>query len=183
MSSIQGQFLVASPYLSDPNFFRTVVLMIEHNEDGAFGLVLNRPARHTVQSMWKQTMELECRVTAPVYVGGPIAGPVMVLHNLEEESDLPVIPEVHFASHREKILRLIDAPPNQLRVFNGYSGWGAGQLDQELEQGGWLTAAATAEKVFHLPADMIWQHLTREIGQEITLESLRISGPENPSWN
>lgn len=175
--SLQGYFLVASPHLNDPNFFRSVVLMVQHDESGAFGLVVNRPSRQRVDEMWKQVTDQACHVHSPVFLGGPIAGPIMLLHNAPHEADLAVKTGIYFASDREKILRLISAAEDRLQLFNGYSGWGPGQLEQELKIGGWLTVSATPEAVFATPHDALWQELTHQIGREITRKALRISEP------
>ncbi|MFO0913058.1 MAG: YqgE/AlgH family protein [Pirellulales bacterium] len=180
---LSGQFLIASPYLTDPNFYRSVVLIIEHNADGAFGLVLNRPSGVSVRAMWQQTMQASCDIPAPVYLGGPIAGPIMLLHSRPADSDLQIVDGTHFSSERNKILRLITNPPTRLRVFNGYSGWGAGQLDREMAGGGWLTRPAASEQIFGLPDDHSWHVLTRAIGRDITSGAGPLTGPENPSWN
>ena len=80
MNSLRGHFLVASKFLADPNFARTVVLLVQHDEDGAFGVVLNRRAGSTVEELWSQVGQANCNSQQPVYVGGPVPGPLMAIH-------------------------------------------------------------------------------------------------------
>ena len=82
MKSLKGHFLVASPHLADANFYRSVVLMIQHDEDGAVGLVLNRPTDNTIAEVWEMISESPCDVQGCVSIGGPVAGPLMALHTL-----------------------------------------------------------------------------------------------------
>lgn len=181
--SLAGHFLVASPYLTDPNFYRSVVFIVEHSVEGAFGLVVNRPTAVSAQAMWQQTMSSTTTVDAPVFDGGPIAGPIMVLHSAPTHSDLAVIDGVYFASERSKVVKLLEQPPTHLRIFSGYAGWAAGQLDQELTSGGWLTCPASGPELFDIATDQVWQLLTRSIGRGITAAVGRLRSPDNPSWN
>ena len=81
--SLQGQFLVASPHLGDGNFNRSVVLIIKHDDDGAFGLVLNRPTGNTVGDVWRMVTEQELDCDRPIYLGGPVQGPLVCLHRVK----------------------------------------------------------------------------------------------------
>src|SRR5688572_1282976 len=83
MASLQGQFLVASPHLSDPNFYKSVVLMVKHDEEGAFGLILNRPTTNTVREIWRAVTEQDLECEQPIYMGGPVSGPLVCLHRMK----------------------------------------------------------------------------------------------------
>lgn len=157
MTSLAGSFLVAKPVLQDPNFVQTVVLLLRHNEEGAFGLVVNRPAKTE-------------GIPFPVYVGGPCSAPgLIMLHGHDEwlsgkaDPDEPaeVIPGVYLGD-TESLRRVADddQPGFRFRVFTGYSGWGADQLERELSAGTWILAAATAELVFDTPTDELWDRLS-----------------------
>ncbi|MHB0956039.1 MAG: YqgE/AlgH family protein [Pirellulaceae bacterium] len=183
MKSLQGHFLVASPHLADPNFFRSVVLMIQHDEEGAFGVVLNRPTNNTIADLWKLITELPCENRDPIHVGGPVAGPLIAIHSDVVHSEMEITQGVYFASSKDSIIEIVTKPRGPVRLFVGYSGWAAGQLDGELAAGGWLTEAATHEDIFSSQADL-WNRVSRRIGLEIlspTIKHLRV--PDDPSMN
>jgi putative transcriptional regulator len=183
MSSLQAHFLVASPYLTDPNFNRSVVLLIRHNEEGAFGVLLNRPMNNTVREIMRLAGEGECECDQPIYYGGPVQGPLVAVHGLEEHAEAEILPGVYFSAHKDQLRSIVDQDELPFRLFSGYSGWGDGQLEGELEVGGWLTAEATAELVF-LSSEQQWQRLTREIGLDILGPEFKSKQlPDDPSLN
>lgn len=163
MKSLKGQLLIASPRLLDPNFFHAVVLMIQHDENGAMGLIVNRPLTTTVQEMWKQVAESDfCTVDGNLHQGGPCEGPLMVLHGQERHSDIEVIADVHFCARKDAIENLVAENDTEMRFFVGYAGWGPGQLESEMEEGSWLVAPASAAVVFH-DAQGLWGSLSRRL--------------------
>lgn len=172
MTSLQGRFLVASPHLGDDNFFRSVVLLVQHDEAGAFGLVLNRPLRQSVQEVWEEFDKPFCNCDDAVYVGGPVEGPIGALHNSRALSDEEVLPGVHYTAREELLDALVRDTPDQFRFFAGYSGWGGGQLEDELEAGGWLQLDATATDVFADP-EQVWSQLTRRINLDIVAGDIK----------
>jgi len=173
MAGLQGHLLVASPYLADPNFHRTVVLMIHHGEDAAFGVVLNRLAEKTVQDLWAEVASTPCVSQGRVNIGGPVSGPLMAIHTNRSLGELEVLPGVYFSAQREHLEKLVRKPPSHLRLFIGHSGWAGGQLESELEQGSWLTLPATTELVFHDEVDL-WKKVTQRVGREMLLSMLKI---------
>lgn len=183
MKSLQGQFLIASPALVDPNFVRTVVLMIEHGDKGALGLVINRALETSVQEICDKVLETPCAAEGMLYQGGPCEGPLMVLHTHENRSDIEVKQGVHFSTERESIewlLRYNEAP---IKYFVGYAGWAAGQLEQEMATGSWLTLPADEGQIFLDSGDgeELWTklHTTATLGKWIDPERI----PEDPSLN
>jgi putative transcriptional regulator len=166
MESLKGKLLLASPTLSDPNFARTVVLVAEHNEDGAMGLVLNRPATTTVA---ESAPELEELVDAeePIYIGGPVQpSAVIVLASFErpELAGLLVKDDVGFLSADEDFETSRDAT-RRMRVFAGHAGWGPGQLDEELEREDWIVEPPLDTELFAPDAEELWAEvLTRKGG-------------------
>lgn len=159
MNSFQGQLLIASPNLADPNFARTVVLMIQHGKEGAMGLVLNRPTDTTVAEAWKQINTGDCAVEGMLYQGGPCEGPLMVLHASEPHGQMGVLRNLYFTTDREMIESLVvNHPALSMKFFVGYAGWGPDQLENEMEQGGWLILPATDEPVFTTAEDL-WERL------------------------
>ncbi|HZL36935.1 MAG TPA: YqgE/AlgH family protein [Tepidisphaeraceae bacterium] len=161
MKSLQGQLLIASPKLLDPNFFRAVVLIVQHNDEGALGLILNRPLETTIQMVWDQVSESYCASEAPLHQGGPCEGPLMVLHGDEALGQIPVLPGVYFSTDKETVEEIVSSREDNVRFFVGYSGWGGGQLEAEIESGAWLAAAA-GEHVF-AETQNLWDTLRRRI--------------------
>ncbi len=183
MENLKGHFLVASPHLLDPNFVRTVVLMIHHSDEGAFGVVLNRPAENTISDLWEQVGETPCRSDRQVNVGGPVAGPLMAIHTDRDLAELEILPGVYFAAQRDNLEKLLLESEGPYRVFVGHSGWGGGQLEHELEEGAWLTAPATADQVF-ADDDDLWKKVSQNIGQSMLTSVLNIKHvPIDPSVN
>jgi putative transcriptional regulator len=180
--SFQGQLLLASSRLADPNFARAVVLMISHGEEGSLGLVLNRPLEMTVKEACEQVLETTCDVEGTLHQGGPCEGPLMVLHTqmpaLTVEPE--VVPGVHFTTDREKIESLLRDAEITAKYFVGYSGWGPGQLEAEIEIGSWIRAGACKEQIFDEKTDQ-WSRLmtASTLGQNIRPEQI----PDDPSMN
>jgi putative transcriptional regulator len=183
MTSLQGHFLVASPHLSDGNFFRSVVLMIKHDNEGAFGVILNRPTQSSVEDVWNLLSEEPVSCKNPVYVGGPVTGPVTVLHGMKTQAEAEVIPGVYFSAHQDHLKRIISQNRKPFRMFSGYGGWGAGQLEGELEAGGWLTAPASEETVFY-KEDNLWEVVCNLIGLDILAAGIKTKHvPADPNLN
>jgi putative transcriptional regulator len=183
MTSLQGHFLVASPKLADGNFNRSVVLIIKHDDEGAFGLILNRPTGNTVKEIWKLISEGDLPCDDPIFVGGPVAGPLLALHRLKSCSEAEVLPGVYFAAHKDKMVRIVAQANKPFRLFTGYAGWAGGQLEGEMQVGGWLTLPATKELVFSAH-DNLWDQVIRTIGEGILAPALKTKHvPIDPSLN
>ena len=183
MKSLQGHFLVAARALQDPNFNKTVVLLVQHDDDGALGLVLNRPVEMTLRQLWEQVSEEPCDLDQPLHQGGPCNGPLMALHTHAAVAQITVTPGVHFSADSESIHWLVSNGEEPMRFFAGYSGWSPGQLENELKQGAWLTAPAEPSHVF-IPHDKLWALLLRALTPSITLpDSGPVQMPDDPSNN
>jgi putative transcriptional regulator len=182
--SLQGQLLLASPALTDPNFARSVILIVQHNDEGALGLVLNRPLETTIESAWEQVgEEAQCNVEGPLFKGGPCEGPVMVLHGEADEAQEQVLNDVFFSAAKDQIERLVAAGEEPIRVFVGYAGWSDGQLEREMEEGAWLPLPASAERVFADP-DGMWESLMGFIARMAKLSFVDPKFiPDDPSLN
>jgi putative transcriptional regulator len=158
------------PQLLDPNFRRAVVLLLHHDADFTFGLVLNRPSEIAAENLCA-SLGLEWRGEPAAFVdwGGPVqpnTGWVLLgdgagagLEDLTEVSR-----ELHFAGSMETLRRVAASPPGRLRLFLGYAGWGAGQLESELVQGAWLVAPLTSRVVFEVDPDVMWERVLRDLG-------------------
>ena len=185
MKSLQGHLLVASLKLQDPNFGRSVVLIVQHNDDGALGLILNRPLETTIDMVWEQISELPCFSSDPLRQGGPCEGALMVLHGDVSLSQLEVVPGVYFTTEKEDVEQLVagDQDERPVTFFVGYAGWSSGQLENEIESGAWLVAEATAEQVFEKTADL-WDTLRRRITLKSSYPWLKQELiPDDPSAN
>lgn len=170
--------------MRDPNFYRSVVLLVKHDDKGAFGVIVNKPLEITIQAAWKQLSQQPCHTDGPLYHGGPCDGPLMALHTDKALSELQIVPGVEFSAARDAIERLLGADSAApVRLIVGYAGWAAGQLESELAQGAWLVASATREGVFAEP-ETAWLGLVRHVGKRNIarfLDPQRI--PDDPSVN
>jgi putative transcriptional regulator len=183
MESLAGHLLVASPQLLDPNFVRALVLLIEHNDEGAFGVVINHPVGKTLQELWREVGSAPCHSRQPIYQGGPVAGPLLSLHNRPSMAEMEILPGVFFAARKQHLDSLVLSEEPDYKIFVGHSGWGGGQLENELRQGDWRVTPATAEHVFST-ADDLWETIMRELGDALLKSILKIDElPPDPTVN
>lgn len=183
MNSLQGKLLVASPELRDPNFLRTVVLILQHDQNGAFGLVLNRRSETKLTEIWSKLGKSPCQIEASLHLGGPVDGPLLVLHSHAGLSDMQILPAVYVSTNPEELEQLVAQPGVRARFFACYSGWGAGQLEAEIEEGSWLITAATIDDIFDADANS-WERLSRRIADRSLIDALQIKHvPKHPSMN
>lgn len=166
MSSLTGHFLVASPHLTDPNFAKTAVLMLRHEEAGALGVIVNRPGGKTVREVWELIEAAPCDCDEPVYQGGPVPGPMIAVHTAQKLAEQEILPGLYTSMQRDTVDQLVRQDETHFRLFSGNSGWGGGQLEGELEVGGWLKWPAAVADVFSAPDDL-WDRLTSKIGVSI----------------
>jgi putative transcriptional regulator len=182
VDSLRGHLLIAAPQLGDPNFVRTVILMIDHDENGAFGIVLNRPSDRTVKEVWDE-LDDSCECLESINIGGPVVGPLLALHTQEYLAEAEVLPGLYLTAERENLDELVRQDYSTFRLFSGYSGWGEGQLEGELEQGGWITLKAKKEYVFVWDDDL-WDRIGEEITRDVYRRGLKIKQfPTDPSLN
>lgn len=163
----RGKLLVATPPLADPNFDRTVVMMLEHTTDGAFGLVINRPTPAPVSSVFSD-WSLTATDPAQVFIGGPVQPDAMIAlaQGPTDASDgwSPVLDDLGTADLSRSPAELPAFA--HVRVFAGYSGWSPGQLDQELAGGAWIVVDAQVDDVFCADPDGLWRAvLARQPGE------------------
>lgn len=183
MQSLVGKLLVAAVDLVDPNFHQAVVLIVQHNESGALGLILNRPTPTKLSMIWSQVSDTPCNSEAALYAGGPIQGPLMAVHTSDELSESEILPGVVITSNREHITLLVERDEEPLRLFAGYAGWGGGQLEEELRESSWMVAQANTDHVFQPERDQ-WTQLLKAIHGSQMIHSLKIKHvPSNPRLN
>ena len=161
--------LLAMPQLADPNFHRAVVLLLEHDDDGTFGLVINRPTDLAMSALC-ETLEIPWGGGSDPVVqwGGPVRpehGWVLLGEGGIDHLDISVIREgIRFSRSPEVLGELALHPPPHMRVFLGYAGWGPGQLQKEMIQGSWLVAPAEPHVVFESAAETMWHEVMHSLG-------------------
>src|SRR5262249_10976329 len=131
MKSLKGHLLIATPHLLAPFFTKSVILMLEHNEEGAMGVILNHPTDTTVTDIAETVLGEGGGGDKPLGLGGPVPGPLMVIHGEEELSDQEVLPGVYSTIESSKIQALIRQRNEPTLILANYSGWGPGQLEGE----------------------------------------------------
>lgn len=182
MDLAPGVLLVAEPALLDPNFRRTVLLLCDHNDEGSFGLILNKPTGLRLSEVVAEPLGID----ASLYLGGPVQTDTLhYLHPYIEEVDeaVAVIDGVGWGGPFEEIVERVQLGQLQVdefRFFVGYSGWGPGQLADEVSEGGWIVLPASAAQVFGGEAAMLWRDVMRGLGGEYALLS---NYPDDPQMN
>jgi putative transcriptional regulator len=156
MTTLQGHLLVAPPQEPDPDFARAVILLIQHCEQQAFGVVLNRPDGTALRQVWRG----KCRRGDDLlYSGGPVPGPLIALHADRPFGEIEVFPGVFYSVKQKSLKGLFETEGRPLKVFQSHVGWGPGQLDQFLANGPWRTMPAAAEHVFDTTSDL-WDRVS-----------------------
>jgi putative transcriptional regulator len=172
-ASIAPSLLVAMPQLLDPNFHRTVVLLVHHDASGCFGVVLNRTTEiraerlcESIDIAWHGDPDAEICWGGPVQpqTGWVLFGEAPEVAALEDVRE--VTQGLYFAGSLEVLRRVAEHPPGAMRLLLGYAGWGPGQLESELAEGAWLLAPAAGPVVFDVPCDEMWTHVVRSLGVE-----------------
>jgi putative transcriptional regulator len=188
-ASLRGHFLIAGPRLRDQNFFKTVVLMVEHNDEGAMGLVVNRPSSVTVANALSGHFHLPPTADV-VYVGGPVEpNALFIAHGAlpERSVESPVVPGLYVATNsdvfEEVVERALGGDHSEeipFRIYCGCAGWGPQQLEGELARGDWFTQPASAEFVFHEDPYCVWEQLVN-----LVYETHRLLPHtcDHPEWN
>lgn len=183
VESLRGQLLIASPKIVDPNFRRVVVYMAEHTEEGAMGLVLNRPAETTVAEAVPDLEWLMGERDTTVWVGGPVSPTsVIVLAEFDEPERAALVVDgaLGFVPTDVDDRDAFAAGVRRARIYAGHSGWGPGQLEAELEADSWIVEPAQPADVFTAEPDALWSRVLRRKGSEYVLLATM---PMDPSLN
>ncbi|MDP9376044.1 MAG: YqgE/AlgH family protein [Actinomycetota bacterium] len=183
MDSLRGKLLLSAPNLFDPNFRRTVLLIAEHTDDGAMGVVLNRPAEVTVGEAVPDLAWLTVSGEDPIYAGGPVATDSVVILAEFEQPGLAaalILKDVGFVPAETDDPDELASGVRRSRVFAGHAGWGPGQLDAELDENSWIVEPALPEDVFADDPDALWAAVMRRKGREFRLLA---NMPLDPSLN
>jgi len=177
-----GILLIADPFLKDPHFLRTVVFLCEHKEEGSFGFVLNRQYENTLDEL---IPELE-GYKMPVYYGGPVQlDTIHFLHQYPNEipGGLEVLNDVYWGGDFEAVINMIkneNIDSSKIRFYIGYSGWGTGQLNEEMNEKTWLTVKANRKLVFHRNYEEIWKDSLKHLGGDY---EMMVNFPIDPQLN
>jgi putative transcriptional regulator len=182
--SVKGRLLVATPGLLDPNFFRTVVLVVEHNDEGAAGVVLNRPTQTRLEGSPLDAWRDLAADPQLVFVGGPVSPDAAVCLARIAGQSTPIgwQPVIGGLGVIDLGRDLADVRPSidRLRVFAGYAGWGAGQLEEELESDSWYVIDADPEDALSAMPGSLWRFVLKRQGGKLALVS---NFPADPSMN
>ena len=173
MSSLAPALLLSMPQMLDPNFVRTVILLCKHNEEGAFGLVMNRPLVTAGRVVVNLDPPVSTERELEVWIGGPVepGSSWMLVGRKSDELDVfggvPVIDGLSISTSPDLLRRLLEPnPPPDTRLIVGYSGWGPGQLEWELEESAWLMSDVDRDLLFNTPADRMWERAIRRLGAD-----------------
>src|SRR5437588_9261260 len=179
---LKGQLLLDSGQLRGSFFQRTVVLICQHDAEGAFGLVLNRGTGKNVGELIVADLP-EALKSSPLYLGGPVQPSALsFLHTDAFVPDANVLPNLSLGHSLDNLIELGSSfSQNQkLKMFAGYAGWSAGQLEDEVERKAWLTHPASLDLVFDTNPERLWQNILRDKGWQYRVLSQM---PEDLSWN
>ena len=168
--SLAPTFLLSMPQMADPNFSRTVVLLCKHNEEGAFGLVVNRPLVTTGRVIVNLDPPVETERELEIWIGGPVEPQTswMLVGEDRDPGDRGYICEgLYLSTSPQRLSRLLEPnPPPRTRLIIGYSGWGPGQLEAELQASAWLLSEVSAELIFSTPSEQMWETAIRRLGAD-----------------
>lgn len=178
----RGRLLVSEPFLPDPYFRRTVVLLCDHNTEGSFGFVLNRGMDLTINDLMEDLPPIGSRVG----IGGPVqSGELYYLHTLGKhvEGSVEVIDGVHMGGDYAQLRSMLATDPKlskHVRFFVGYSGWGPDQLSKEMEEKAWLVAPADKRRIMGASNEELWRLTLKSMGREFAPLA---NFPDDPSLN
>lgn len=179
----KGKLLISEPYLMDPNFERTVILLCEHNEEGSFGFVLNKPSSIN----FEEVIENASGFDEKLFIGGPVQQDTLHFIHLEPnmvEGGVEIDQGLYWGGDFERVLSLIEIRqinPERFRFFIGYSGWSAGQLEKEIEENSWIVSPALdAQVLMNADTSELWKLALNQLGGRFKLYS---NYPVNPRLN
>jgi putative transcriptional regulator len=173
MTSLAPALLLSMPQLVDPNFNRTVVLLCKHNEEGAFGLVMNRPLVTSGRVIVNLDPPVSTERELEVWLGGPVEPErsCMLVAGRPDEHQVfggwPIADGLFLSTSPDLLRRLLEpVPPPEARLIVGYSGWGPGQLEAELQESSWLLSDVDCDLLFNTPSDQMWERAIRRLGAD-----------------
>lgn len=177
----KGKLLIAEPFLGDPNFERSVVLLCEHNDQGSFGLVLNQSTNLKLDDVMENVYG-----DLPLFLGGPVEQNTLhFIHRLGDEIEGAVAlgGGIYWSGDFESVKTLINIgkiTEKDIRLFVGYSGWSAGQLNDEMKRDSWIVSETNAHFIFDTPAGQFWRAILKQMGGDYKVLS---NYPTDPRLN
>lgn len=178
----KGKLLLSEPFMQDPNFKRSVVLLAVHDEEGSIGFILNQPTGLHLKDVMSPDFP---NYDAKLYSGGPVGqDSIHYIHTIKDlENSIEIAPGIFYGGDFERLQEMMESDELdaiQIRFFIGYSGWGNGQLDQELKENSWLITEASQARAFNEDFADLWKSTVRDMGKRY--EHIA-NFPENPIWN
>lgn len=185
--SLEGHFLLAADHLKDPNFYQSVILMLEHDAETAMGLIVNRPMSTRLHEALGD-MTSQVGKGSALFFGGPVeTNSMFIMHNCEGLADVDrtICQGVYVSTSSDSFDHLIEESKQQqdqrlFRVYCGYAGWGPGQLEEEIARGDWLSFPATTERVFQSDPYELWDVCVQEFKKQ---HRILPDNPADPSLN
>jgi putative transcriptional regulator len=185
--SIRGKFLIAGKHLRDSNFFKSIVLMLEHNDEGAMGLVINRPMEVSLSEALSKHFDFPSSDHF-LFSGGPVeTNALLILHNStdHDQEHESIVPGVFVGTSPDIFERVVQSIGDQdtdfqFRIFAGYSGWGAGQLEFEVDRGDWYAVPAKSFHVFGKNPYEVWDDVMQSFYED---HRILPDQPPSPEWN
>ncbi len=182
MKSLKGQLILDNGKLQGSFFHRSVILICQHDAEGAFGLVLNRSTGNKVGDALVANLNEELK-EQQLFLGGPVQPQMLsFLHSDQYLPDADVLPNLSLGHSLDALMEIGESfsAARKMKVFAGYAGWSAGQLDAEMGRGTWMTHPASLELVFHPQPEALWQHILQQKGWKYRLLT---EAPDDLSWN
>lgn len=177
-----GKLLVAEPFMHDLYFRRTVILLIDYSEEGAFGVVLSKPTFIKIKEVVNDFPDIDY----PLYSGGPVSiNNIYFLHRLNDfiSESISVDKDIYWGGNHDEVVEILKTnyfDEKHLRVFMGYSSWEPGQLELELKQNSWIVTDFDSDLLFNSKADKLWETIVESMGEEFKMWK---NLPVNPSLN
>jgi putative transcriptional regulator len=178
----KGKILVSEPYLPDPNFERTIILLCEHNDEGSFGFIMNKPSVAKLADVMQDLKDID----APVFIGGPVQQDTLhYIHRLSDlEESIEVMDGIYWGGNFDQLVSLIETKQvaaSDIKFFLGYSGWSVGQIEEELKEDSWIVSDKVNEELlFDIKAESMWQYALKRMGGRFSVYS---NYPQDPRLN
>lgn len=178
----KGKILVSEPYLPDPNFERTIILLCEHNDEGSFGFIMNKPSLAKLADVMQDLKDID----APVFIGGPVQQDTLhYIHRLSNlEESIEVMDGIYWGGNFDQLVSLIETKQvaaSDIKFFLGYSGWSVGQIEEELKEDSWIVSDKVNEELlFDIKAEAMWQYALKRMGGRFSVYS---NYPQDPRLN
>lgn len=177
----QGSILISEPSLRDFYFRQSVILLAEHNEDGTFGVIINKP----IEARLKDFIQGFSGFNMPVYLGGPVkTDSVFFIHTHSEiENSVPIMQGLYWGGDLDIVKNMIkhkSLSPDEIRFYIGYSGWSPNQLDRELKEKSWVLSQATVKEVITAHPENLWSNYLKNMGKDYAIWA---NFPADPAFN